>query len=94
MERQNQIPDRIGLCLSGGGFRAAAFHLGTLAYLDRVKLLDKVCALSTVSGGTFTGAKYAISKADNVPAVQFFKAYHRDLKELQIFPGRARDSGA
>jgi hypothetical protein len=30
----NSIPlfGDIGLCMSGGGYRAAAFHLGTLAY--------------------------------------------------------------
>lgn len=50
----------IALSLSGGGYRAAAFHLGSMAYLDRVGLLDKVTILSTVSGGTFTGALYAL----------------------------------
>ena len=28
----------IALSLSGGGYRAAMFHLGTLAYLNRIKL--------------------------------------------------------
>jgi len=50
----------IALSLSGGGYRAAAFHLGTMSYLDRVDLLEKVTIISTVSGGTFTGALYAL----------------------------------
>ncbi len=29
----------IAISLSGGGYRAAAFHLGTLAYLHRLNLL-------------------------------------------------------
>lgn len=54
----------LALSLSGGGYRAAAFHLGTMAYLDKVKydgvsLLQRVKVLSSVSGGSFTNAAYA-----------------------------------
>ncbi|MGA7938035.1 MAG: hypothetical protein WCA35_31085 [Kovacikia sp.] len=41
---------RIGLALSGGGYRAAAFHLGTLAYLHQIGLLQQLRRLSTVCG--------------------------------------------
>jgi len=47
----------IALTLSGGGYRAAAFHTGVLSYLDHAKdtdgksLLEYVSVLSTVSGG-------------------------------------------
>ena len=51
----------ISLSLSGGGGRAAGFHLGTLAYLDRVKLLKDVSILSSVSGGSHVAAKYALT---------------------------------
>lgn len=56
--------ENIGLCFSGGGYRATFFSLGVLSYLDRIKykdktLLDSVKALSTVSGGTLTGVAYA-----------------------------------
>lgn len=47
---------RIGLALSGGGFRAAAFHLGTFRKLDEFGLLTKVDLLSCVSGGSIAGA--------------------------------------
>src|SRR5207247_438457 len=53
----------IALSLSGGGYRAAAFHLGTLDLLHRLQLLRDVTMLSTVSGGTFTGAYYALLNA-------------------------------
>ncbi len=54
---------RIALSLSGGGYRAAAFHLGTLDVLERLGLLKDVEILSTVSGGTLTGLLYALSLA-------------------------------
>lgn len=53
---------RIGLALSGGGYRAAAFHLGTLRKLNNLGILDKVDVLSTVSGGSIVGAYYALHK--------------------------------
>ena len=51
----------IALSLSGGGGRAAGYHLGTLAYLDRVDLLKDVSILSSVSGGSVIAAKYALT---------------------------------
>ncbi len=42
----------LGLCLSGGGFRAALFHLGALRRLAEVGLLGEVRTLSAVSGGS------------------------------------------
>lgn len=64
-EDQFQPFQRIGLCLSGGGYRAASFQLGTLSYLNEKKLgettlLQNVKAISTVSGGTITGVLYAL----------------------------------
>jgi NTE family protein len=43
---------KIGITLSGGGVRAAVFHLGVLSRLADDELLDKIKMLSTVSGGT------------------------------------------
>ena len=43
---------KIGLALSGGGHRAAVFHLGVLSYLAENGLLENVKHLSTVSGGS------------------------------------------
>lgn len=43
---------KIGLALSGGGVRAAAFHLGVLRFLAEKQLMEKVCYISSVSGGT------------------------------------------
>ena len=47
---------RIGLALSGGGVRAAAFHLGVLRRLAAEGLLERVSVISTVSGGSLVTA--------------------------------------
>lgn len=56
--------DAIGLSLSGGGYRATAFHLGTLNKLQQMNVLPKVKILSTISGGSITGAYYCLTKDD------------------------------
>ena len=43
---------KIGLALSGGGFRATVFHLGVLARLAEENCLEDVTYISTVSGGS------------------------------------------
>ena len=50
------VPHPFGLSLSGGGFRATAFHLGVLKRLRELRLLEEVDLLSTVSGGSIAGA--------------------------------------
>lgn len=48
-------PDRgIALCLSGGGYRAMLFHIGTLWRLNEARLLNKLDRVSSVSGGSIT----------------------------------------
>lgn len=51
---------RFGLALSGGGFRAALFHLGVLARLAETDALRQLDVLSCVSGGSIVGACYAV----------------------------------
>lgn len=52
---------RIGLALSGGGFRAAAFHLGVMQKLLALGILYKVDVLSCVSGGSIAGGHLAMN---------------------------------
>jgi NTE family protein len=47
---------KIGLALSGGGVRAATFHLGVLKRLADENLLEKIQMISTVSGGSLVTA--------------------------------------
>ena len=49
---------KLGLALSGGGFRASLFHIGALARLAELDLLRRVEVISTVSGGSILGAYY------------------------------------
>ena len=55
---------KIGLSLSGGGFRAVAFHLGVLRALHDRGVLEHLDVLSTVSGGSLIGAMWAYSDDD------------------------------
>lgn len=49
---------RLGLALSGGGFRAAFYHIGVLAKMAELGMLKHVESLSTVSGGSIVGVAY------------------------------------
>lgn len=52
--------NRFGLALSGGGYRAAVYHLGTFAKLKELGLLDKVDVISSNSGGSITAGAYGL----------------------------------
>ena len=49
---------KLGLALSGGGFRASFYHIGVLAQMAEHGLLRFVEVISTVSGGSIIGALY------------------------------------
>ncbi|WP_457102082.1 patatin-like phospholipase family protein [Microbacterium sp. P5_E9] len=46
----------VGLCLSGGGYRAAVFHLGSLLRLNEAGMLARLRTVSSVSGGSIVAA--------------------------------------
>ncbi len=48
------LKSAVGLCLSGGGYRAMLFHLGTLWRLNDAAWLGKLDRISSVSGGSIT----------------------------------------
>ncbi len=52
------VQGRIGVAMSGGGFRASLYHIGVLAKLAELDLLRHVEYLSCVSGGSIIGAAY------------------------------------
>lgn len=76
--------DEIALALSGGGYRAAAFHLGALDILHRLGLLQSVKVLSTVSGGTLTGIKYALSVTEGVSFEDFYREFYSFLADTNV----------
>ena len=62
----------IALAFSGGGFRAAAFSLGTLSYLDHVPyldqpLLEQVKFIGSTSGGSITNLMYTAGLCADEP---------------------------
>jgi hypothetical protein len=71
----------IALTLSGGGTRAAGFHLGVLDGLHRVGLLEDVRIVSSASGGSFVNATYALALKQGKPFAQYLAETVRDLRE-------------
>lgn len=51
----------IGLCLSGGGYRAMIFHLGALWRLNELRYLKRISRISSVSGGSITAAVLGVN---------------------------------
>ena len=50
----------VGLALSGGGFRATLFHIGSLWRLNELGYLPKLKRVSSVSGGSITAGLLAL----------------------------------
>jgi hypothetical protein len=75
----------IALAMSGGGYRAAAFALGTLSYLNHLKddedqaLLTRVSFMSSTSGGSITNIAYSagICNEDDFDVI-----YHRLINAI------------
>ncbi len=55
---QSMYRGKVGLALSGGGFRASFYHIGVLAKLAELDMLRHVEVLSCVSGGAILGTHY------------------------------------
>lgn len=77
MDREGK---RIGLALSGGGYRAAAYHIGTLKALRKLGILDKVDVISSISGGSIIAAYYATHKEEFVDIEDFAKPLQKELQ--------------
>jgi predicted acylesterase/phospholipase RssA len=52
--------NKLGLALSGGGFRASLYHLGLLRFLRDAGILPQVTHLTSVSGGSIMAAHLAL----------------------------------
>src|SRR3954454_24575411 len=53
--------NRIGLALSGGGFRASLYHLGLVRFLRDAGILSGVTHISAVSGGSIFAAHLVLN---------------------------------
>ena len=72
-------PLRIGLALSGGGFRASIFHLGVIRRLEETGIMKCVHTISAVSGGSIIAAYYVI---------EMEKRLRQRRNELKKYPGQ------
>lgn len=95
LQREKELPtpplqtpfEHIALAFSGGGFRAAAYALGTLSCFqhltteDDVPLLQKVRYLSSASGGSICTLYYALQQKRGVPFSAFYAQLHEALAE-------------
>jgi len=69
----------VGLALSGGGSRAAAFHRGTIRGLLRLGLLPRVEVVSSVSGGSVAAAAWAKAGMAESQTREFLGAFKETL---------------
>jgi NTE family protein len=58
------LSDGIGLCLSGGGYRAMLFHVGSVWRLNELGILRKLKRISSVSGGSITAGVLGVNWSD------------------------------
>ncbi len=81
------LQNKIGLSLSGGGYRAAAFHLGTLNKLQEMNILQESDVISTISGGSITGGYYCLQKDnyDNFKESLYNALQKKDVVKKVLF---------
>ena len=79
----------LGVSLSGGGFRAAAFGLGALIYLKKAGLNKNVSSIASVSGGSFTNAFVGFHSAFKEGDPSQFSKEIRPLAEYLAYGGVA-----
>ncbi|MEQ1569356.1 MAG: patatin-like phospholipase family protein [Myxococcota bacterium] len=76
----------IGLALSGGGSRAAAFHRGTLRALNEVGLAERLAVVSTVSGGSVFGAAWMAARSRGETDHAFLQSLRGVLRRGFVWP--------
>jgi NTE family protein len=59
-----KLDDTIGLCLSGGGYRAMIYHTGALIRLNELGFLPRLGEVASVSGGSITAGLLALRWPD------------------------------
>ena len=76
----------IGLALSGGGFRAALFHLGSLWRLNELGIFPRLKEVTGVSGGSIVGAYLGLKWED----LEFdSQGVAQNFQELIFYPIRS-----
>lgn len=76
---------KIGIALSGGGVRAAVFHLGVLKRMAETGLWDQISFLSTVSGGSLAAGLIFSRNGNQWPtSQQYLDRILPEIHELLI----------
>jgi len=89
-----KINFKIGIALSGGGFRASIFHLGVIRRLEELGLMKNISVISAVSGGSIIAAYYIIEMERRLRENLSYlvqKAKTLDQIRLEIFEHIAND---
>jgi len=81
---EEQPTTGLGLCLSGGGYRAMLFHVGGLWRLNESGLLKDLTRVSSVSGGSITAATLGLHWG----GLQWEGGVAKNLEELLVTPVR------
>lgn len=81
--------EKIAMGMSGGGYRAGAFHLGALSYLNKLEyngtsLLSHIRMISTVSGGSITGIVYVIQKQEGKSFEEIYQFLLKKLESIDL----------
>src|SRR4030095_1419887 len=76
---------RIGLALSGGGFRATLFHLGMIRFMREAGILPSVTHITSVSGGMILAAHLVLNwEAYNDSLAEFDAAAAELIRLVQL----------
>jgi NTE family protein len=83
-------------CMSGGGYRAALFHLGALRRLNELGILSTIATFTSVSGGSIMAAQLATflarARAEAGKPIDGFDA--GVAEPMRAFAGRDVRTGA
>ena len=80
--QENFDPTAVGLCLSGGGYRATLFHAGAIIRLNELGVLSRLSRISSVSGGSICAGILGM----NWSALKFEGGVATNLNEVFVKP--------
>jgi NTE family protein len=89
-----QPENAIGLCLSGGGYRAMVFHIGALWRLLETGMLLRLQRISSVSGGSITAGALALAWPDLARGGGREAFLAKVVKPLRALAGETIDADA
>jgi NTE family protein len=99
LARETGAPKRtegIGLALSGGGFRASLFHLGSLIRLNELEVLGRLSEITSVSGGSIVAGLLGLrwSRLGFDGDGRSARLQHEVVEPIRRFCSRTIDVGA